>query len=150
MATASDIASAVREALDRSYEDALLAVQPFYADEIEMRHVPPNPADGPRSAAALRADSPVELAAVRGVMPDVHYDAVVTSTDDAVVVDGKLCGTLPGGDAYVQELQMTYDVDDGKVVRFTSAYDPASIAPLVPHIMAAFEQAGRAPGEPAT
>jgi len=125
--SASEIAEEMRAvALDRAKSRELLAS--LFADNVELRHLPARPADGPIAGSFLAEVSRREVEALPRALPDaVHDEAVITVEGDAIRVLGHTSGTLPDGTTIDVRTNTLLTIANGVIVALQSDMDAASM-----------------------
>jgi ketosteroid isomerase-like protein len=123
----NDVAGRLRDAagdLAASQE----ALSGLFADEVQLRHDPPHPSDGPIPGRLLAEVSRREVAAVTRALPDaVHSDSEITVDGDGVGMRGRTRGVLPDGTEIDVRTNTLFTVADGRIVGLLSDMDPASM-----------------------
>src|SRR3546814_18401191 len=132
MATVEEIAEHLRAGFDKGLLEGMRGPPSFFADEIEVRYVPPRAADGSYDGQRLRDFQAVEAAVFQKVLPDaILTDAtVVTRADEQGITVMTLSGTLADGSAYRNPVPMVYNVRTGQIVRVIGLSDEARLEPF--------------------
>jgi ketosteroid isomerase-like protein len=114
--SASEIAEEMRAvAHDRTKSRELLAS--LFAENVELRHVPARPSDGPIAGSFLAEVSRREVEALPRALHDaVHDEAEITVEGDAVRVRGRTSGTLPDGTTIGVRTNTLLTIADGVIV----------------------------------
>lgn len=100
----------------------------LFAEEIELRHVPPAPTDGPIPGALLAEISRREVAALSRAMPDAtHDEPEITVEGDAIRVRRRTHGLLGDGTPVDVRTNTLMSIADGRVVALESDMDPESL-----------------------
>ena len=98
-----------------------------FAEQIELRHVPPHPSDGPMPSRVLVEVARREVAAVERALPDRVTDGDVTVVGDAIRVQNRTQGTLSDGTRIDVRTDTRFTVADGAIVALESNMDAASM-----------------------
>jgi ketosteroid isomerase-like protein len=124
--SASEIAEEMRAvAHDRTKSRELLAG--LFAENVELRHVPARPADGPIAGSFLAEVSRREVEALPRALNDaVHDETEITVEGDAIRVRGRTSGTLPDGTTIEVRTNTLLTIADGVIVALQSDMDAPS------------------------
>jgi hypothetical protein len=98
-----------------------------FAEQIELRHVPPLESDGPIAARLLIEVAGREVAAVERALPDRVTDGDVTVDGDVIRVQNRTQGTLSDGTTVDVQTDTRFTVSDGAIVGLESNMDAASM-----------------------
>lgn len=122
----SEIAEEMRAVThDRDRSRELLAG--LFAENVELRHVPARPADGPIAGSFLAEVSRREVEALPRALRDVvHDEAEITVEGDAIRVRGHTSGTLPDGTRIDVRTNTLLTVANGAIVALQSDMDAPS------------------------
>jgi hypothetical protein len=129
---ASDVAEQLRNAYARGFAETQTGAFPFFAETVDIRHLPPSPLDGPRLTPELQEETLRQVAAMRRAVPDLAMDTKVDARgEDTVIVASVMSGTLPDGATLRADVLIEYELAGGKIVRSTaSGPDPATMEQL--------------------
>jgi hypothetical protein len=132
MSKAEELAEAIRTGHAQGIDAGLAAPGPFVADEIELAHEPPHPADGRRSGAEMAEMWGKEGSMLRSAMPDASLTEIVVAAhgEDEVRFDAILQGTTPDGASLAHQFRVVYTLSGGQIIRAMASYDPAPVAAL--------------------
>jgi ketosteroid isomerase-like protein len=109
--------------------DAQSTLRSLYADEVELRHIPALPSDGPVDGTRLREGQDREAAAIGRAIPGYAYDDVNVEVDgDRVHVTAWIHGTLTTGTSVRLRSDMYCTVRDGHVVGLEHVMDDETMA----------------------
>jgi ketosteroid isomerase-like protein len=124
--SASEIAAEMRAvAHDRTKSRELLAS--LFAENVELRHVPARPSDGPIAGSFLAEVSRREVEALPRALHDVvHDEAEIAVEGDAIRVRGRTSGTLPVGTTIDVRTNTLLTIADGAIVALQSDMDAPS------------------------
>jgi ketosteroid isomerase-like protein len=111
-----EIASELRRAWAEGPMEAVEALCARVAKRFEVRHDPPQPADGFRDAEVVHDDRVKETRAFARAMSDYREEADVSTTGNEVIVDFRILGTLPDGVKVRAAVHSVYRVEAGKLV----------------------------------
>jgi ketosteroid isomerase-like protein len=128
---AEQVAEQFRTAFEVSLIAGWNAVHDAYTDKLEIRHVPPSPADAYAPREESRAHVVREFEAFAKAMPDLRYTAEVRAEADKVLLDVTLDGTLEDGSAIHIPFSIAHTVKDGKIPRIDAVLDPAIAEPAM-------------------
>lgn len=118
--TAHLVAAELERALAAGPEVFRPILGALFADEVDLRHEPPLPADGIVGGTRLAAATEREAVAITGVLADRRYgDIDVTVDGDQVLVRTALMGTLPDGRAVVLPTRMRCTIAHGRISALT-------------------------------
>ena len=98
-----------------------------FAEQIELRHVPPLESDGPIAARLLVQVAGREVAAVERALPDRVIDGDVAVEGDVIRVRNRTQGTLADGTSIDVQTDTRFTVADGAIVGLESNMDAASM-----------------------
>jgi hypothetical protein len=126
--TVDEIAAAMRAAAsDREKSSAVLAS--FFAETVEIRHVPPGAHDGPVPGSAIAGTAGREVASIGRALPDAEHGASEITVDgDDIRVRGRTTGTLADGTKIDVLSNTVFTVADGAIVALRSEMDADSAA----------------------
>jgi len=124
--SAEDIAEELRAALGDVVKTQEVMARRF-AEQIELRHVPPHPSDGPMPSRLLVEVARREVAAVERALPDRVTDGDVTVDGNAIRVQNRTRGTLSDGTTVDVQTDTRFTVADGEIVGLESNMDAASM-----------------------
>jgi ketosteroid isomerase-like protein len=131
MVTAAELAQHLRDAYARGMDEGLAAAGEFVADDFELAHDPPHPADGMKHGPEMAAMWAAEGEMLRAAMPDVALSEMeITDHGDDVTITATMRGTRPDGAALSHPYHVVYTVRDGRVARACATYDPGPVAEL--------------------
>jgi hypothetical protein len=108
----------------------------YYAAEVDIRHVPPGPTDGPWPKRVLVEIGAIEVAALLRALPNAEKETDVEIQDDSIRVRSRSRGRLIDGTDVVVESTTTYYVADGAIVGLRSETDPDTAAARARVLMA--------------
>ncbi len=109
-------------------EGSWKALTGLFAEEIELRHVPPAPTDGPIAGALLAEISAREVAALSRAMPDARHDQPeITVEGDAIRIRRRTHGLLADGTPVDLSTHTLMSIADGRVVALESDMDAESM-----------------------
>jgi hypothetical protein len=113
------LAERLRAGYANAMDEGLAAPADFVGEEVEIVHEPPRPDDGPRPGALMAKRWRREGSTLRAAMPDFAVTDVVVQTDgdDRVVLRGTTYGTPPDRDLLVSGFEITYGLENGRIVR---------------------------------
>ena len=111
-------------------EDTMEVLMGFYADPIDVAHVPALPSDRVMRKEEILLGTRMQMVGYRSFMADYRKDSTFTIDGDTLVVTAPVRGTLADGTAVDEDVTVTYWVKDGEIVRFAAAVDPESVARL--------------------
>jgi hypothetical protein len=113
------LAERLRAGYANAMDEGLGAPADFVGEEVEIVHEPARPDDGPRPGALMAKRWRREGATLRAAMPDFAVTDVVVQADgdDRVVLRGVTHGTPPDGDMLISEFEITYGLENGRIVR---------------------------------
>jgi ketosteroid isomerase-like protein len=98
----------------------------LFAEEIELRHEPPHPSDGPIPGRLLAEMARREVEAVKRALPDAEQRSEITVEGDGVRVRGRTRGTLVDGTLIDVQTNTLFTVADGRIVALHSDMDARS------------------------
>ena len=124
--SAEDIAEELRAASGDVVKTQEVMARRF-AEQIELRHVPPHPSDGPMPSRLLVEVARREVAAVERALPDRVTDSDVTVDGNAIRVQNRTRGTLSDGTTVDVQTDTRFTVADGEIVGLESNMDAASM-----------------------
>jgi ketosteroid isomerase-like protein len=126
-ASATDIAAQLRAvADDRVASSELLAS--LFAEEVELRHTPASPFDGPIPGAALADAVRGEVQAVAQAMPDAtHEPGDITVEGEGVRMRSSVSGTLADGTPVEVRTDTLLTIAGGSIVALGSDMDAATM-----------------------
>jgi ketosteroid isomerase-like protein len=124
--SANDVANQLRAAAGNPIANQE-ALARLFADEIQLRHEPPHPSDGPIPGRLLAEMARRELAAVARALPDAEQDSEITVEGDGVRMRGRTRGTLADGTAVDVQTNTLFSVADGRIVGLRSDMDARSM-----------------------
>jgi ketosteroid isomerase-like protein len=132
MRTVNEMADYLRSCYAADMLTAMRGPTSLFADEVEVRYIPPRSTDGWISGPALHAYQDVEAAVFRAVIPDAALRdvQVITRADDQIIVVMTLSGTRQGGEPFLCPATMVFDVSDGHIVRVVGLYDQKRMMPF--------------------
>lgn len=123
--TVEEIADEMRAAAAEGMSSAVLAK--YFAESVEIRHVPPSEFDGPVPGSVIAGTAGREVASLARAMPDaVHGESEVTVEGDDIRQRGRTTGTLADGTAIDVRTNTVFTVADSKIVALRSEMDAAS------------------------
>jgi ketosteroid isomerase-like protein len=131
MKDAEQVAEQFRAGFEESLVAGWNAVHDTFTDRIEIRHVPPSPADAYAAREVSRAHVLRQSAAYAKAMSDLRYAADVRAEGDRVLLDVALDGTLQDGTTIHIPFSIAYTVQNGQITRLDSALDPAIAEPAM-------------------
>jgi hypothetical protein len=99
----------------------------YFAEQIELRHVPPHPSDGRIASRLLVEVARREVAAVDRALPDRVADGDVTVEGDAIRVQNRTQGTLADGSRIDVRTDTRFTVAGGAIVGLESNMDAAAM-----------------------
>jgi ketosteroid isomerase-like protein len=124
--SADDIAEELRAAEGDVVKTQEVLARRF-AEQIELRHVPPLESDGPIAARLFVEVAGREVAAVERALPDRVTDGDVTVDGDVIRVQNRTQGTLSDGTSVDVRTDTRFTVADGEIVGLESNMDAASM-----------------------
>ena len=131
MTTPEQLAQHLRDAYAVSMEAGLAAAGDFIAEDFELAHEPPHPADGMKVGSEMAAMWAKEGAMLKTAMPDAALTDMQISVDgDDVLLKAVMRGTNPDGSSLAHPYDVAYTVKGGKVVRACAVYDPRPVAQI--------------------
>jgi hypothetical protein len=124
----AEVADALRAGgADRRRTQEVLAAR--FADQVEIRHVPPAPTDGPVPRDLIVEVAGREVDALDRALPDAsHGDAEITVEGDTVRVRSRTTGTLRDGTRIDVLTNTLFTVAGGRIVGLQSEMDADSAA----------------------
>jgi len=126
--SASEIAADMRAvAHDRVASQELLAS--LFAEQVELRHVPASPNDGPIAGALLATVARREVEAMpRAFDGEVGHDTDIAVEGETIRVRGRVTGTLRDGSTVELRTNTLHTIAGGQIVALESDMDPDSLA----------------------
>jgi hypothetical protein len=124
-----NIAIEVKEGFAKDVASGWEALVRYFADPVEIAHVPPDPTDGPvpvDAASAYTRGVAVTLTKIN----DFAYSADVRSDGERITIDLTVSGQSVDGEAFTTPLSFECYIDEGKLVRQVASVDPVAMAPL--------------------
>ena len=101
----------------------------LFAEQVELRHVPPSSSDGPIPGALLAEVSRREVeASGRALVGPVARESEITVEGDAIRVRNRIAGTLADGSTVELRTNTLFTVTDGAITALQSDMDAASMA----------------------
>ncbi len=123
--SASEIAQQLVATTDP--EGSWEALTRLFAKEVELRHVPPAPTDGPIPGALLAQISHGEVEALSRALPNATHDQPeITVEGDAIRVRRRTHGSLADGTPVDLRTNTVFSIADGQVVALQSDMDGES------------------------
>jgi hypothetical protein len=113
------LAERLRAGYANALDEGLAAPADFVGEEVEIVHEPARADDGPRPGALMAKRWRREGSTLRAAMPDFAVTDVVVRADgdDRVVLRGMTSGTPPDRDVLVSDFEITYGLENGRIVR---------------------------------
>ena len=102
------------------------ALARLFADEVQLRHEPSHPSDGPMPGRLLAEIARSEVEAVMRALPDAEQNSEITVEEAGVRVRGRTRGTLADGTAIDVQTNTLFTVADGRIVGLRSDMDSRS------------------------
>ena len=124
--SAEDIADELRAAAGDVVKTQEVLARRF-AEQIELRHVPPLDSDGPIAARVLTEVAGREVAAVERALSNRITDGDVTVEGDIIRVQNRTRGTLTDGTKIDVQTDTRFTVAEGAIVGLESNIDAASM-----------------------
>jgi len=125
VASIGEIADALRSAAgNQAKTHGVLAA--YFADPVDVRHVPAGPTDGPMPKQLLVAVAHAETEATTRALPDAASESEVLVDGDAIHVRGRTRGTLADGTDVDFATSVVFHVADGTIVGIRSESLPGS------------------------
>jgi len=124
-----NIALEVKEGFAKDVASGWEALVRYFADPVEIAHVPPDPTDGPvpvDAASAYTRGVAVALSKINAF----SYSADVRAEGGRITIDLTVSGQSVDGEAFTTPLSFECYIDEGKLVRQVATVDPESMAPL--------------------
>jgi ketosteroid isomerase-like protein len=104
------------------------ALTRLFAKEVELRHDPPAPTDGPISGALLAQISLHEMEALSRALPDATHDQPeITVEGNAIRIRRRTQGSLPDGTPVDFRTNTVFSIAEGRVVALQSDMDGESV-----------------------
>ena len=101
----------------------------LFAEQVELRHVPPSSSDGPIPGALLSEVSRREVeASGRALVGPVERESEITVEGDAIRVRSRIAGVLADGSTVDLRTNTVFTVTDGAITALQSDMDAASMA----------------------
>ena len=126
--SADEVAERMRAAADdpvRSQE----TLASLFAEQVELRHVPPSSSDGAILGALLAEVSRREVeASGRALVGPVERESEITVEGDAIRVRNLIAGALADGSTVELRTNTLFTVTDGAITALQSDMDAASMA----------------------
>ncbi|MBT0770878.1 nuclear transport factor 2 family protein [Kineosporia sp. J2-2] len=101
------------------------------ADRVEVRHEPPEPADGFHPGPLVARALAQRQALFAGLMPDYAETARLTQQNDLITVELTIGGTLADGTHIEVPGVDVLTVAGGRITRMVSRFDAESMRPLL-------------------
>jgi hypothetical protein len=131
MPDAETIASELRAAYARGWEEGRRSVWTYFAPTIDIRHQPPLPHDGPTPATVVEEQSVAEFASYKRVLAGFREENAIRVDGNRVVCDLVLIGTAADGTELRAPVRQVLTVEDGLVTASEVSLDPEVLAKLV-------------------
>ena len=100
----------------------------LFASEVELRHSPPGPNDGPISGSLLADVARREVDALLRAVPDARHDEPdITVQGDVIVVRRRTRGSLPDGSDVELSTNTVMSIAEGSIVSLESDMSPDEV-----------------------
>jgi hypothetical protein len=109
-------------------EGSWRALTRLFAKEVELRHDPPAPTDGPIPGALLAQISQREVEALSRAVPNATHDPPeITVEGNAIRIRRRTQGSLPDGTPVDLRTNTLFSIAEGRVVALQSDMDGESV-----------------------
>jgi hypothetical protein len=130
-----DIVARLRAVSDDGQRSQAI-VASLFAENVELRHEPPLPTDGPVPGRALAEISRREVEAASRALADLHSATSITVEGSAFCMRTHIMGTLRDGTAVDVQTGARFTVERGQIVGVLAQMDDATMSQWA-HVLAA-------------